>query len=309
MTKQFDTNTDDDEGSSNEFQYTGFTISRRQKQFEEVENSGSEILYRCADCRKCGKCRNGEQVELISVREEVEQDVINKSVTVNVETDTTVAQLPLIDDPMKKLAPNKKNAMVVFKDQVKKLSKCEKDKMDVITSERKLQNLGHVDYVKNLPPDVQKRLKDHPIQNYIPWHCVWNGNSVTTPCRVVFDATQPTPSSYSLNDILAKGRNNMNKLVEIVIRWRSYKYAYHSDVQKMYNSVKLIEDHWCFQRYIWQENLDTNIIPEEKIIKTLIYGVKSSGIQAECALRMTAKLYEKDYPEVSQIVHSDIYIR
>ena len=47
--------------------------------------------------------------------------------------------------------------------------------------------------------------------------------------------------------------NNMNKLIE------------------MYNAVKLIEDHWCFQRYVWQKDLD--MIPEENIIKTLIYRV------------------------------------
>ena len=76
----------------------------------------------------------------------------------------------------------------------------------------------------------------------------------------------------------------------------------------MYNTVKLVDEHWCFQRYIWQNNLDPHLIPEEKIIKTLIYGVKPSGNQAECGLRKTAKLYEAEYPEVSEIVHKDIYV-
>ena len=155
--------------------------------------------------------------------------------------------------------------MAVYLSQLKKLNNCEEDKADAITSEKKLQDLGHVEYVKNLPLIIERKLTNHPIQNFIPWCSVWNGNSVTTPCRVVFDASQPTKSSYSLNDILAKGRNNMNKLVEIFIRWRSNKYVYHTDIQKMYNAVKLIDDHWCFQRCIWQEKLDSNIIPEEKI--------------------------------------------
>ena len=117
-----------------------------------------------------------------------------------------------------------------------------------------------------------------------------------------------TSSGFSLNDILAKGRNNMNKLVEIVIRWYTHKFAFHTDVQKMYNSVKLQEKDWCLQRYIWQENLDPTKIPEEKIIKTLIYGVKSSGNQAEHGLRETARLSKEDYPEINEIVNKDIYV-
>ena len=118
------------------------------------------------------------------------------------------------------------------------------------------------------------------IQKFIPWRAVWNGNSISTPCRLVFDASQPTASGWSY-DILAKVKNNMNKLVEIVILWSIHKIGHHTYIKKMYNSVKLVEDDWCLQRYIWQKDLDTKKLPEEKVIKTLIYGVKSSGNQAE----------------------------
>ena len=94
-----------------------------------------------------------------------------------------------MDNPLTKLTPNKYKAMAVYKSQVKKLSKCEKDK--VIASEAKLKSLGHVEYVKHLPGDVQKRLKENKIQNYIPWRSVWNLNSFTTECRIVMDASQP----------------------------------------------------------------------------------------------------------------------
>ena len=110
-------------------------------------------------------------------------------------------------------------------------------------------------------------LKNSKIKNFIPWRAVWNGNSISTPCRVVFDASCPTSTGYSLNDILVKGRNNMNKLLEIVIRWFAYKVAFHTDIKKMYNSVRLKESQWCLQRYIWQENLDKKRIPEEKVLK------------------------------------------
>ena len=71
-------------------------------------------------------------------------------------------------------------------------------------------------------------LKDSPIQNIIPWRVVWKANSVDTPCRLVFDASQISNTGYSLSDILAKGRNNMNKLVEIFIRWYIHKVAFQT---------------------------------------------------------------------------------
>ena len=222
-----------------------YALKRRQKHFEEAENAGSEILHRCIDCRKCVKCRHGEKIDLISIKEEVEQVVIDKSVIVDAQAWITTSRLPFLDNPVLKLAPNRDKAFAIYKNQVKKLSKNESDKNDDIASEAKLQQLGHVDYIRNLSLDQQKRLEDNPIQNFIPWRSVWNGNSLSTPCRIVYDASQPTSSSYSLNDILAKGRNSMNHLVEIIIRWRGHTVGFHTDVQKMFNTVKLVEEHWC----------------------------------------------------------------
>lgn len=91
---------------------------------------------------------------------------------------------------------------------------------------------------------------------------------------------QPS-SSYSLNNILAKGRNNMNKLLIILLRWSMYKLCYHTDVRKMYNTIKLTENHWCLQRYLWQNELSLDRPPDQKVIKTLIYGVKSCGLLLE----------------------------
>ena len=76
----------------------------------------------------------------------------------------------------------------------------------------------------------------------------------------------------------------------------------------MYKSVKLLEDDWCLQWYIWQKDWDPRKLPEEEVIKTLIYGVKSSGNQAERGLRETVRLSVEEYPKVNQIVQNDIFV-
>ena len=297
-----------DDENRNEAESKNVLLMKSQKMFEEVEYAGSEISYRCEKCRSCKVCKEHDLTEIMSIKEEVEQDAINRSVKVDIEHRRTTALLPLMSNPAVKLAPNKDRALRTYNQQVKKLNQNPQDKKDVIESEAKLQQLGHVEFVKNLTAEQQEMLRNNPIQNFIPWRAVWNGNSISTPCRIVFDASQPTSSGVSLNDILAKGKNNMNKLVEIVIRWSSHKAAFHTDIKKMYNSVQLREEHWCLQRYIWQNELDKGKLPEEKVIKTLIYGIRSSGNQSERGLRQTAKLSAEEYPEVNQIVQRDIYV-
>ena len=92
-------------------------------------------------------------------------------------------------------------------------------------------------------------LRRSEIQNFIPWRAVLNGNSISTPCSLVFDASQHAALGWSLN-ILAKGKNSMNKLVEIVICWSIHKIGYRTDIKKRYNSVKLVQDDWCLQQYM-----------------------------------------------------------
>ena len=103
------------------------------------------------------------------------------------------------------------------------------------------------------------------LQHYIAWRAVWK-KSVSTPCRIVFDASQPTASGFS--DILAKGRNNLNKLQEIVIRWFIHKFAFATDIHKMYNTIHLDEDEWCYQRYLWQTDLNPLSINQTKLSRS-----------------------------------------
>ena len=57
---------------------------------------------------------------MMSVKEEVEQNVINKSVTVDTDRRITTALLLLMFNPLHKLAPNKDKALRIYNQQVKK---------------------------------------------------------------------------------------------------------------------------------------------------------------------------------------------
>ena len=139
------------------------------RNFESSENVGSEILYRCITCRECKKCKNHGQIENISIKEEVEQNLIKNSITIDLESKVITAKLPFISEPSVKLSPNKEKALKIYYQQLRKLNKPENqtDKNDIIISERKMQELGYVDFVENLPESVQQSLSTQ-FQHFIP---------------------------------------------------------------------------------------------------------------------------------------------
>ena len=72
----------------------------------------------------------------------------------------------------------------------------------------------------------------------------------------------------------------------------------------MYNTVKLAEKEkdWCYQLYLWHDNLSVADDPYVNVIKTLIYGVKSSSNQAESGLRTTARIESGNFPRASTLI-------
>ena len=59
---------------------------------------------------------------------------------------------------------------------------------------------------------------------------------------------------------------------------------------------------------LYHDPLDTNAKPITYVIRTLIYGVKTSGNQAERAIRETALLSKDDFPRQNDIVQNDLYV-
>ena len=161
---------------------------------------------------------------------------------------------------------------------------------------------------KNLPQVDQEMILAAPAKYFIPRRIVWNENSLSTPCRMVLDASVSPRGGCSLNSLLANGTNNMNNLISILIRWTIHRYAFHTDIAKMYNAVRLDKAHWRYQMYLWSEGLRVGVPPVWKVIKTVIYGVRPSGNLAECGIRKTAELTREEYPKAYNVIMKDIYV-
>lgn len=75
----------------------------------------------------------------------------------------------------------------------------------------------------------------------------------------------------------------------------------------MCNTVKGNYKYCCFQRYMFDKHLDQEKISQEKIIKILTQGIKSSGNQAEGTLREISSILPKKTVEVDDVINNYVY--
>ncbi|XP_025192847.1 uncharacterized protein LOC112592900 [Melanaphis sacchari] len=139
---------------------------------------------------------------------------------------------------------------------------------------------------------------------YIPHSYVVNEDSRTTKLRVVFDASSKTDASISLNDVLMKGPVIQEDLIKIIARFRTHKYAFSSDITKMYRQIWIDKSHRNYQRILWRPNKDEEI----KIYRlcTVTYGTVSASFQAIKCLSMLAE--ETNNKLISNIIKYDFCV-
>jgi len=267
-----------------------FSAASDEKNLWRVEELGTESPYRCISCRNCSKCRNGEVLEAISFKEEAEQAIIEDSVQLDLDNNKVWATLPFIEDPVIHLQPNRVVAEKILNSQLHLFTKNPSMREDTLKSHKKLVDRGHVIAQAAISKESQAAMDETPGAGYfIPWRTVYKEGSLSTPCRMVFDASSKTPGGNSLNGVLAKGQNRLSKLQHLLIRFRRGRAAVTADITMAYNGTKLRPQHWKYQRYLWKEDL----LPENPtivmIVSTLIYGVKPSGPQCQVSLEKLAE--------------------
>jgi hypothetical protein len=288
-----------------------FNISAEERKLWHVEELGTESPYRCITCRNCTQCKKEDQLEAISLKEEAEQAMIEQSVELDADSNTLWAMLPFIEDPVTALKPNRFIAEKVLKSQLAMFDKKPGMREDAVKSHQKLLDRGHVMAAKDLPREIREQMEKVPGEGYfIPWRTVYNEGSVSTPCRIVFDASSKTPGGESLNGVLAKGQNRLIKLKHLLLRFRLKAAAVTADISMAYNGTRLKPEHLKFQKYLWKRDLDPSNPTEVMYVMTLIYGVKPSGQQCQVSLERLAEYFERrgEYSTGVEALKSNTYV-
>lgn len=159
------------------------------------------------------------------------------------------------------------------------------------------EQLGHMSEIE--PPS-----EDEP-HYYISHFGVWNHNSTTTQFRVVFDASCPTSSGYSLNDLLMVGPTIQPELVNHLIKQRFHKIVLCGDISKMYRQILVSPADRKFQLIVWRRPGETQIRTFQ--LNTVTYGTASAPYQAIAAVTALAKK-EEILRIGAAVIESSLYV-
>ena len=268
--------------------------------FENLEDVGTSLTYRCLRCRNCAACRKGEHLEKTSLEEEADQALIDTCVKFNPDRGMMEARLPFKVDPITNLINNRFQAEKMLRSQLRSIAKRPETKEDIFRAHNKLRDKGHVMAITDLPPDEMKAVLESLGAYWIPWSVVWKEASMSSPSRIVFNASMKTASGQSLNSILAKGTNKLPKILSLLIRFGSRKAAFSCDIAMAYNMVRLEPSYFTYQRYLWAEGLNPNDEAVDMVIRYLIYGVGPSGDLMTGGFHSTADYAEQEHKDQAQ---------
>ena len=278
-----------------------------------IMESGLQIDYRCVKCRDCSQCRNADQSEKISLREENEMQLIKESVHLDWERKKIVCSLPLRGNERDFLSTNKDRAMMVLDQQCRKWSKDSVNKPMILAAFEKLFRTGDTRFLHQLSDEELAKFINKPVQYFIPWRVVYQ-DSKSTPVRPVLDASTSTrrradgTGGRCLNDLVAKGRIETMNLLRLALRFSVGLVAMTGDLSQFYYSCELINEQWNLQRFLWRENLDPDGLVMEGVIGALIYGVKCVSPQTEHALEEVAKKIENEFPLLAALIRWCRYV-
>ena len=123
--------------------------------------------------------------------------------------------------------------------------------------------------------------------------------------RVVFDGACKYMGT-SLNDLLLAGPKLQTDLINVLFRFRRYKYVVTADIKSMFSNIKLSDKHSQFCRFLYRDNPDEVI--RVYMFLRVIFGLKSSPFQAIACLLYLADKYEKEFPQAASEIKDSTYV-
>ena len=166
---------------------------------------------------------------------------------------------------------------------------------------RKLQELGFIKKLKDLPKKVQDELEKY-FKHFILTTIAYKEISASTKTRICWDSSRTSKESASLNSILLKGSSEY-RVVKTLVGFREDRHGFSADIKKFYNNLNLDPAHYKYQMAMWRPNMLPDEEPEELVLVVHFYGIRSSGGLCMAAVkRMVAIAKERGLEAIAKML-------
>jgi len=125
--------------------------------------------------------------------------------------------------------------------------------------------------------------------------------------RVVLDAScKCRISGLSLNQALYQGPNEMGDLCAIILRMRTSKYVFVTDIARMFWAIRVEGDDKDYLRYMWQFKGQNEMTLMRSL--SLIFGSISSPFQATWVINQHSIKFEEQFPRARKAIRDSTYV-
>jgi hypothetical protein len=153
--------------------------------------------------------------------------------------------------------------------------------------EKVFKELEVAGFIEEVPKsEVEKRESVF----YLPHRPVVKESSCSTKVRPVFDASAAGPNGVSLNDCLDSGPALLPSVVDLVLRFRRWKFALVADVTKAFLQVGLRQEDRDVHRFLL---LDGDAVRVMRFLR-VTFGVNCSPYLLSATIQHHLKRYPED---------------
>ncbi|GFT69152.1 uncharacterized protein TNCV_2566091 [Trichonephila clavipes] len=163
---------------------------------------------------------------------------------------------------------------------------------------RDYERLGHMKEVTNET--------EPEITYYATHHGIYRPEKSTTKLRVVFNCSSLTDNGISLNDIQYNGGVIQDDLYALMLRFRTYTYAFTADIKMMYRTILINPKQRNLQRIVWCESEHES--PKIYELSTVTYGTVSAPYLAQRTLTQLSMHEEVNFPIAASVLRNNLYM-
>ena len=143
--------------------------------------------------------------------------------------------------------------------------------------------------------------------HYLPHHAVIWKDKTTTKVRVVYDASAKG-GGPSLNECLHTGPKFEQRILDILLRFRTYKVVLTADIEKAFLMVSVAKDDRDVLRFLWVVD-PTSSDPEVVVLRftRVTFGVSASPFLLNATVDFHLSKYATTHPELVEKLKRSIY--
>ena len=272
------------------------TDPKLDTEYWDRDNLGVEPPRRCTKCRQClekGECSSSHI--LLSIKDQAELESIKDGI--KIVDGKTFSTWSFVKDPSC-LGDNRDRVIATQSRLYKSLVK-----EGLIESYNDQIRAGIESGLWSEISQEEIDSYEGPL-NYLTHHAIVK-DSTSTPIRVVHNSSLKN-GAESLNSILPRGPSQLNDMLEVTLRFRTYEHCFGADLKKAYNTIHTGIVERNLRRFVWR-------FSEEEPWRTyginkVHFGEINAANELECAKVKVAKLGEFIDEEASRKLIRDSYV-